>query len=125
VATEKNGTWSDAIEVPGTAALNTQHEAEVTAVSCAPGTPGYCTAVGYYSSKAVGQQGFVVTETNGTWGTASAIPGLAALNKGNEAELTALSCAAAANCAAAAGRRIPPGRPAIKRLRRDMRRHST
>ena len=55
---EVNGTWGTAIEVPGTAALNTGGQAAVTAVSCAPA--GTCSAGGVYTGS--GQQAFVVSE---------------------------------------------------------------
>ena len=47
VVNEVNGTWKAAIEVPGTAALNTGGLAEVLSVSCA--SAGYCSAGGTYA----------------------------------------------------------------------------
>jgi hypothetical protein len=46
VASEVNGTWRAAIEVPGTAALNGGGHAEVDSVSC--GSAGNCSAGGSY-----------------------------------------------------------------------------
>jgi hypothetical protein len=89
------GTWGLAEEVPGSAALNTGGNAAVQAVSCP--SAGNCSAGGYYN--AAGQV-FVVSEVNGTWGTAEEIPGTAALNTGGQAVVNAVSCASAGNCSA-------------------------
>jgi uncharacterized protein CbrC (UPF0167 family) len=101
VVTETNGTWGTAEEVPGTAALNKHGDAMVNRVSCA--SAGDCSAGGYYAQTSEGarSQAFVVTETNGTWGTAEEVPGTAALNKGGEAQVYSVSCASAGNCSAA------------------------
>src|SRR5215471_9624609 len=74
-----SGTWGKAKEVPGTASLNAGGFAAVTSVSCA--SAGNCSAAGYYIDGAGDQQVFVVTETNGTWGTAVKVPGLTSFNK--------------------------------------------
>ena len=99
VASQTNGTWGKAIQVPGTGALNVGGDAEIIALSCA--SPGNCSAGGEYSDHRDFFQAFVVTETNGTWGKAIQIPGSAALNLGDNAEVTALSCASPGNCSAA------------------------
>jgi hypothetical protein len=102
VASELNGTWSKAIEVPGLAALSAGF-AEVSSVSCGPA--GDCAAGGYYYNH-LGQQGFVVSEQDGTWGQAIEPPGLAALNAGGphgltaSAGVTSVSCDPAGDCAA-------------------------
>jgi len=102
VVSEKNGVWGAAIEVPGTAARNTGDDAEVNSVSCA--RQGNCAAGGYYndsSSDSYGHwQAFVVSQTSGVWRTAIEVPGTAALNIGDEAEVNSVSCASAGNCAA-------------------------
>jgi Bacterial Ig-like domain (group 3) len=100
--TEKAGTWGGATEVPGTAALNTGRSAVVTSVSC--WSAGDCTAAGVYApggviSGIVSSQVFVVTEKNGTWGPATGLPGLAALNTGEQGAADSMSCTAGANCA--------------------------
>lgn len=97
VASETNGVWGDAIEVPGTAALNTNGNAVVNSVSCA--TAGNCAAGGFYYGSA-GAQAFVVNETDGVWGDAIDVPGSAALNTGGGAQVLSISCATAGNCAA-------------------------
>jgi len=99
VATQTNGTWGKAMEVPGIAALNVAGYADFITLSCA--SPGNCSAGGEYSFRTGGFfQAFVVTETDGTWGTAIEIPGIAALNH-KDAEVTSVSCGSAGNCSAA------------------------
>jgi hypothetical protein len=97
VASETNGTWGTALEVPGTAALNSGGYAEVISVSCA--TAGNCSAGGWYTDSTA-TQAFVVNETNGTWGTAATVPGLAALNTGGLAQISAIQCGSPGNCSA-------------------------
>ena len=67
----------------------------VTSVSCA--SSGNCSAGGYYGTGST--QAFIVNETHGTWGKAEAVPGLAALNRGN-AEVSSVSCTAVGDCTA-------------------------
>jgi hypothetical protein len=98
VVSEKNGTWGSAEEVPGTATLNTGGFAATLSVSCA--SAGNCSAGGSYIDSS-GVEPFVVSETSGTWGTATPVPGVAALNQGSTyAAVTALSCSSAGNCSA-------------------------
>jgi hypothetical protein len=101
--TEKDGTWGRATEVPGTTALNAGHSAVVSSVSC--WSAGDCTAAGVYAPGGVASPGvvdsqvFVVTEKDGAWGGATGVPGLAALNTGNQGNANSLSCTRGANCA--------------------------
>src|SRR6266851_5662283 len=83
VASQVNGRWGTAIEVPGTAALNAGGNAEVTAVACA--SAGNCTAGGFYAAGSGPSghwhfQAFVASQRNGRWGTAIEVPGTAALD---------------------------------------------
>jgi hypothetical protein len=98
VASEANGTWHKAIEVPGTATLNSGGDAGINAVSCA--SAGNCSAGGYYRDGAHNYQAFVVSRVNGTWHTAIEVPGTATLNSGGDTRVITLSCAPAGNCAA-------------------------
>jgi hypothetical protein len=66
-------------------------------VSCA--SAGNCSAGGTYSSNR-GWQAFVVSQVNGTWGTAEEVPGTAVLNDGDRAAINSVSCASAGNCSA-------------------------
>ena len=97
VAVERDGVWGTAIQVPGLAALNTGAGAGVSSVSCVPA--GSCTAVGGYTDRRDHSLGFVAVERDGRWGKAIAVPGLAALSKGDAGSLS-VSCGSAGSCAA-------------------------
>lgn len=98
VVSEANDTWGSAIEAPGTSALNAGGNAGLESVSCA--SVGDCSASGSYLDAASGAQAFVVSETNGTWGSAVEASGSGALNAGAAADLTSISCASVGNCKA-------------------------
>jgi hypothetical protein len=98
VVSQVNGTWHQAIEAPGTAALNQGGLAEINSVSCA--SAGNCSAGGRYFDSSFGQQAFVVSQVSGTWHPAIEVPGTAALNKGGVAGIASVSCASAGNCSA-------------------------
>ncbi len=98
VASETNGTWKKAIQVPGSGTLPAGRLGNVTLVSCA--SAGNCTAGLTYTADFDVQQAFVASETNGAWGKATGIPGLGTLNAGGNAAVTSVSCGAAGNCAA-------------------------
>jgi hypothetical protein len=105
VASQVNGLWGTAIEVPGTAALNAGGNAGVNSVACA--SAGNCTAGGFYAdgSGADGSghwqfQAFVASQVNGRWGAAIEVPGAAALDAGGIAEVTSVACAWPGDCAA-------------------------
>src|SRR5579862_7599165 len=67
------GSWGTAREVPGVAAIDpAAGVARAWSVSCA--SPGNCAAGGNS-----GDHAFVVDETGGSWGTAQAVPGMAAV----------------------------------------------
>jgi hypothetical protein len=101
VANEVNGTWGNAIEVPGSDALNIGGQADVSSVSC--GSAGNCAVGGFYQDTSTGFQAFVADEVNGTWDDALEIPGTAALNTGDQASVSSVSCASAGNCTAVGG----------------------
>ena len=62
VASENNGVWGTAIQVPGLAAVNKGGQSpRFPTVSCAPA--GTCAAAGYYTDRSGHRQGFVVTQT--------------------------------------------------------------
>src|SRR5260370_1037744 len=85
VAGEADGGWGQAGEGPGVAALNAGGGAQVFSVSCARG--GECSAGGSYGDGSGPAQGFVAGETNGVWGQAVEVPGLAVLNTGGFAQV--------------------------------------
>jgi hypothetical protein len=102
VVSENNGRWGTAVEVPGLGALDKGRKgaetADVVSVSC--GSAGNCAAGGNYTDGDGYQQGFVVSEKHGTWGRAIEVPGLGALNQGEDAGVMSVSCASAGKCAA-------------------------
>jgi hypothetical protein len=99
VVNEVNGTWGTAIKVPGLAKLNRVGNEDIASVSCA--SAANCSAGGSYAIASNNRnQAFVVTEANGTWGTAIEVPGSAALNTGDDARVHSVSCAAAGKCSA-------------------------
>ncbi len=120
VVNQTNGTWGDAIPIPALIDLNTAGDAGGSSVSCA--SAGNCAVTGSYADCAGCRQGFVVNQTNGTWGNAIAIPALIGLNTGGSALGTSVSCASAGNCAvtgfynngagSAGGIGVVPARPA-------------
>ncbi len=97
VASEQNGVWGQAIEVPGLGDLNASGAA-IVSVSC--GSPGNCLAGGSYIDGEGDGQGFVASERNGVWGQAAGVPGLGALNTGGDASVSSVSCASPGGCAA-------------------------
>ncbi|MDR2985932.1 MAG: hypothetical protein LBV34_13940, partial [Nocardiopsaceae bacterium] len=99
VVNKRNGSWKQAIQVPGLGTLNKGGPAQVTQVACASG--GNCAAGGFYRDGAGHRQGFVAVQVNGSWHRAIQVPGLATLNKGGSAAVNSVSCVTAGNCAAA------------------------
>ena len=101
VVNQTGGRWGKAEQVPGLAALNRAGLAQIVSVSCT--APGQCSAGGYYASRVshglLVTQPFVVSESGGTWGTAQAVRGAAAVNPGG-AMVNSVSCAAAGDCSA-------------------------
>jgi len=100
VASETDGTWGTAIEVTGMATFN-RGDPTVESISCP--AAGDCVAGGSFYAGHGNEQAFVVGETNGSWGKAIAVPGIARLNRGGYAAVDSISCAAAGECSAGGG----------------------
>ena len=99
VASEVNGMWRAAIELPGSGKLDAGgRAATLKSVSCA--SAGNCAAGGYYTDGSGHTQAFVASEVNGNWRAAIQVPGTGTLNAGGEAGVDSVSCASAGNCAA-------------------------
>jgi len=102
VASEVNGRWRAAVEVPGSGKLNAGGHAggnaEVNSVSCA--SAGNCAAGGSYWDGSGATQAFVASEVNGRWRAAIEVPGTGKLNAGGTAQVESVSCAPAGSCAA-------------------------
>lgn len=81
-------------EAPGTASLNSGGQtAGVSSVSCA--APGDCSAGGWYTASDGTRPAFVVTQTNGIWGTAKKV-----LKAGGFTAVNSVSCTTPGNCSA-------------------------
>jgi hypothetical protein len=99
VVLKRRGRWGRAVQVPGLAALNTGGNVGVSSVSCA--SPGNCAAGGYYATGAARRaQAFVVSEQNGSWGTAQQVAGNLTSGPGGDAFVDSVSCGSPGNCAA-------------------------
>ncbi len=108
VASERNGHWGKAIEIPGipspsSSICEPDTEAcvagRVLSVSCAPG--GTCAAGGWYDTTSItGQVAFVSTYKNGRWTKVIQIPGLEALDTATSSEVNSVSCTRVGGCAA-------------------------
>jgi len=99
VVTKTNGVWAKAQEVSGSEALNTGGSASVDSLACT--SAGNCSAVGSYLVAGGKAEPFVVSQSGGTWGQASAVPGIANVDKGLGSYLGQVSCKSSGNCAAA------------------------
>ena len=88
--------WQAGIEAVGPPPYN--QKAGLGSVSCA--SPGECSAVGTYSDSAGDNQGLLVGESGGSWGTATelTLPANAASNP--HVSLGSVSCASAGDCSA-------------------------
>ena len=103
MVSETNGSWGNAIEVPGTATLNGGGDARCELDFVPRGRcvrcrrllrPAAMQVIGAY-------QPFVVrTRRSGVWGNAITVPGTVPLNTGSDAAVNSISCAAAGECAA-------------------------
>ncbi len=99
-ATEQSYLWNAYQPIPGVAALPKGGAASssIGLLSCP--SAGNCTAGGKYVDASGNTQSYLVTQTNGVWGNAEALPGLAALGPIHSPVLASLSCRAAGNCTA-------------------------
>jgi hypothetical protein len=97
VVDEAAGTWGNAHELAGSAALNVQSKAGLNAVSCS--SAGNCSAVGSYVDAAGQRQVLADSETNGSWGTAAALPASGIASVPNFTA-SSLSCGSPGNCVA-------------------------
>jgi hypothetical protein len=96
VADEVNGTWGGAQDVPGLATLSDGGYAQASSISC--GSVGNCVAGGNYETYNSHEETWIADEVGGIWGNAEEVPGTAALNAGNGAAVSSVSCASAGNC---------------------------
>jgi hypothetical protein len=98
-ASEHDGRWSTAAEVPYPALAS----ASISTVWCAAG--GLCAAGGSYTGPGGSTDAWVRAQVGGRWQPALEVPGLAALNTDGNGAVTGsgvstVACASAGNCAA-------------------------
>jgi hypothetical protein len=91
VASEQDGLWGAAVQVPGTANQDAVHHPALSSVSCP--VAGFCAAGGYYTV-AGDSHGFVTSETFGQWST-SVIP-----RTEHHSSVASVVCLSAGNCVA-------------------------
>jgi len=94
---ETGGSWERGVEVTMPAGAAVDPKVEFTALSCP--SVGNCTAAGEYRDTAGDEQGFLLTERAGTWGSAVQMPLPANASPKPEVRLGQLSCPSAGNCA--------------------------
>lgn len=97
LATETGGTWGQAQQVAGMAALDPGGWSTLRSVSCAGS--GECAAIGVYKGTTNGDYGWAATESGGSWAPAQQLPAPAASNRSiypNE-----VSCATGGYCVVA------------------------
>jgi len=106
VASEQNGRWGRAEEVPGSARLNVGGLASFQTVSCARG--GSCAAGGFYQGYNPPGTGYnasvayVVSSKDGRWGKAQTVPGILALSAPGypDTATDSVDCLRAGDCTA-------------------------
>jgi hypothetical protein len=99
---ETAGAWGAAVEAPLPANVGPKPQVVLDRLSCP--SAGNCTAVGNYTEpERKGWQGFLVSETAGTWSTAATVPSLPANASPNPEEpmpMGGVSCTSGGNCTA-------------------------
>ncbi len=98
VLNESNGHWGDVEALPGLTARDDGLNTGAYVVSCA--SPGNCGAGGTYTVGRSQLLIFVANERDGVWGRAVTIPNVRALETGDFADLSTISCASPGNCGA-------------------------
>lgn len=104
---EVSGTWGRAEQVPGAAALmNSSGFSTATVYSVSCSSPGNCAAGGF-----AGLRAFMVSQVNGSWGTARPLAGAGILRKARLL-INTMACGSPGNCGAA-GHDLAAGRPGL------------
>ena len=110
IVDEKDGIWGTPMAIPGLVALNKGHTSYMQTISCV--SIGNCGGSGTYSDAAGNAQSFLVNETNGTWGPATAIQGLRKI-KADSTDVLSISCATPFSCSAVGGFSAPNNNGAV------------
>lgn len=98
ILSEVNFAWGPVLTVPGLAALaGPGGFSRITGVSCP--AAGDCAISGEYGTSVRDHHAFVATEANGTWGNATEVRGIRAVNAGSGlATASVVSCSAPGDC---------------------------
>jgi hypothetical protein len=97
VISESKGKWGKAARLPNMQNLNKDGHADASELSCS--SAGNCVAGGIYRDSHGYSQAFLDVQKSGKWRKAFEVPGSGGLNKGHNAQVTAISCPSAGNCA--------------------------
>ncbi len=97
---EAGGTWEPAVAATMPAGAASSPRPEFGALSCP--SVGTCSAVGDYRDGAENEQGFLLSESAGVWGSGVevSLPADASVHPGPSVRLGRLSCPSAGNCTA-------------------------
>jgi hypothetical protein len=97
-AAESHGVWGSPVALAGLSTLDTGGSAYPSSLSCS--SAGNCGETGLYTigTSTTELSSYVVNETNGTWSSAIAIPGLSTLDVGNVGVTSQISCPATGDC---------------------------
>jgi hypothetical protein len=95
---ETSGTWATGVKATLPADANTSPDTDLDGLSCV--SPGNCTASGEYGDSSGNEQGLLLTQTAGTWGTGVKAPLPANAGTNPVVNLDSVSCASAGNCSA-------------------------
>ena len=98
VVNERDGQWGKVEALPGLTARDDGLNTGAFVVSCA--SPGNCSAGGTYSLGRSQLLIFVANERDGVWGRAVTIRNVRAIETGDFADLSTISCASPGNCSA-------------------------
>ena len=96
---ETNGVWATPVEAPGSTSFNPSGLAVVDLLACPSTTTCVASGVIVVLSP-LSIEPFLITETNGVWGSLEAVPGASALSRQNIAVVESLSCGAPGDCTA-------------------------
>ena len=101
VASEVGGTWHAAIRFPQIAVLNRGRMAQVTSIACV--SAGNCVADGNYLDQGNDSHAFLISQTQGRWGSPVPVPGVPVRSMLYPAGpvISAVACPAVGRCVAA------------------------
>jgi hypothetical protein len=98
LVSETSGTWGAGAEATPPADASANGDVLLSRVACP--SLGNCTAVGAYDAGSDNRQGMVLSQTSGTWGTATAAPLPAGAGSNQDVFLNDLACPSVDNCTA-------------------------